>query len=75
MAFLKVKLIVQDKTFSVAIDENANPKALVQGFVDALDLPGDNEYELHLVGAFRIHEGATLRLVEVRPESLFRILK
>ena len=75
MAFVEVRLVVHDKTYSVEVDEDANPQALVKGFVNRLSLPKQQEYRLHLVDALKIHEGATLSLVEVKPEDLFRGLK
>ena len=75
MAFVRVYLLVNEESYSVEVDENASPQALVQGFVDSLGLPKDKQYKLHLVNALRIHEGATLALVEVQPQDLFRGLK
>jgi hypothetical protein len=75
MAFVKVKLLVGEKTYSVEVDENANAQALAQGFVERLRLPKNKQYLLHLVGALKIHEGATLTLVEVQPQDLYKDFK
>lgn len=75
MAFVKVTLLVKEKSYTVEIDENADPQALIQGFVEQLNLPRHSKYRLHLVNTFKLHPGAILTLVEVKPQDLFRGLK
>jgi hypothetical protein len=75
MPFVKVKLLVKDKSYTVEIDDSADAQALAQGFVEQLDLPRQNRYHLHLVDSLNIHQGATLALVETKPRDLFKSLK
>lgn len=74
MAYIKIKLIAGGKSYDVEVDEDADPRLLAQGFAEKLGLSQDYKYRVHLVNALRIHEGATLKLVRVEPDELFRFL-
>jgi len=74
MAYVKVRLLIEDKSYAVDVDENADPRKLARGFVKKLGLPED-EYRVSLVGSLRIHEGATMRLERIEDDELFRNLK
>jgi hypothetical protein len=74
MAYVKVKLIAGGKSYDVEVDEDADPQMLAEGFTKKLGLPEKDKYRVHLVGALKIHEGATLRLIKVEPDELFRFL-
>jgi hypothetical protein len=72
MSYRTVKLLVDDKTYQVDVDENARAQDIVQCLVTNLHLPRRRKYRLHLVDALKIEDGATLALVEVKPEDVFR---
>jgi len=74
MAFVKVKLIVEGKSYTVEVDEDADPRKLARGFVKKLKLPGE-DYRVSLVGSLRIHEGAIISLERIEDTELFRNLE
>jgi hypothetical protein len=74
MAYVKVILIAEGQSYTVEVDENADPKKLARGFAQKLGKPSE-EYRISLVGALRIQEGATLRLERIEDNELFRNLK
>lgn len=74
MAYVRVKLEVGSKTYNVEIDPQADPQLLAQGFATKLTLPDPTRYRLHLVNAFEIREGVTLKLIKVEPDEYFRFL-
>lgn len=75
MAYIRVKLVANNKTYSVEVDEDADPIALAQSFAKETGLPEGKGYRLYLVDALKVHSGATLRLVEKGTEGMYRGLK
>ena len=74
MKYVKIKLVAEGKSYNVEVDENADPRMLAKGLTKKLGLSQDYKYRVHLVGSLKIHEGATLKLVRVEPDELFRFL-
>ena len=72
MAYRRVKLLVGEKTYRVDVDEDAQAQDIVRSLVNGLKLPRRRKYQLHLVDAAKIEDGATLALVEVKPQDIFR---
>jgi len=80
MAYVNVNIIVPDgRRFTAEVDEDAEMESFVSDLVNDLDLPQiENDkaisYTAILVGAFRIHEGATVRIIKVEPPPSYRHL-
>ena len=76
MAYIKVKLIVEGKTYDAEVDEEANPAALIRSFIKQLDgIPKDTNYRIAFVDSMQLREGATIELVRVNPPEPGRIIK
>ena len=71
MSYVKVDLIVDDRIYSVNVDENADPQKLARGLARKLKLPKNENYRIKLVGDIKIRPGATLELVKVADDELF----
>ncbi len=77
MSYVPVNIIAPDgRRFRASVDEDADPSAFVRDFVSELDLPSEENgqpiaYTAHLVGAFKIHKGATIEIVKVEPPRTF----
>ncbi len=68
MTFVRVELMVDDQSYSVEIDDKAPAQSLIDSFVESLGLSSDVKYELLLVNALQIREGAKLRLVKAKTQ-------
>ena len=75
MSYIKVKILTPNgQGFTASIDAEATVESVLKELVEHLHLP-PRRYELHLVNALRIQDGATIRISEPLPVEAIRLVE